>query len=77
MEECTDGAITIKKCISNGHPIYIESDDAVIKNAIEMKRNPFKRHKSNSTPQPFESSSSFVGVRLSERGVISRVLVKE
>jgi hypothetical protein len=76
MEECTEGTISVKKCLTGSGQIDIESDENAVKEAKEMdalkkKRKPMKAtgSKGNET----KSSPAFIAVTLGPKGVIQRV----
>ena len=70
MEECSDGIITVKKCLSgNGH-INLESDEGIVKDALSGRKR--ARHcqiKGTNTV----ITDSIVGVILASDGSVRRV----
>lgn len=84
MEESTDRTISTKTCLSGEGPVDVESDEMVVKNAIEygkqkQKRIPFSTKANariSSVPRPtcnVLSDDSFIGVLLDSQGCVSRV----
>lgn len=88
MEECTEGTITVKKCLNGDSAIEIDSDEAHIKAALEWAKTKQKR-KSSGMMMPVRTlkmrngakaslaDESFVGVRLDNRGNVERVHLEE
>lgn len=78
LEECTDGAVSLKKCMAGSGQIDMESDEAVVKAARECYKNRGTRslQKSNKrkrTDNGIEPSETFIGMKMDTKGYISRV----
>ena len=84
MEECTEGVINKKKCLSGSGQIDIETDEAVAKQAKEMhqhrmssKNRGLKKRASstgsNKEGESVEASESFVAVMLGPGATIMHV----
>lgn len=90
MEESTEGTISLKKCLSGDGQIDIDSDEAVIKQAVsygKQKRSKSllstNRKRSNNNINISNESTtifaneSFVGVRLDSQGCVTRVHIDD
>lgn len=82
MDECTEGVVTAKKCLSGNGQIELESDEVVIKQAKQMFHNRKKtnnrqiiRGGNNNNEQL--AHQSFVAVMLGSNCTIKRVFVEE
>ena len=86
MEECTDGSVTVKKCLKGDSPIEIESDESHLQGALEwakMKRQrqitasskqyAKKRKKYLDKDEGFQPDQTFVGMKLDMKGNCKRV----
>jgi hypothetical protein len=87
MEECTDGAISAKKCLAGDGQIDVESDETAMKNATAyyhnlkkrpvMKRVTCSKKAKTSEPQGLQPAENFVAVVLDSIGCVERVFVNE
>lgn len=88
MEESSDGAISVKKCLSGDGQIDVEADDTVIQNALALakkkhskssegrKTNFIRKHGPSKSGNIFgiAPSEKFIGVVLDSQGRVERVL---
>ncbi|KAL7572536.1 hypothetical protein ACA910_000359 [Epithemia clementina (nom. ined.)] len=81
MEDCTEGTISAKKCLSGDGQIEIDSDEAVIKAAAAFAKSKKKKARpmlsratNNLGPSP---TASFIGVKLDSQKGLVRVLVDD
>eukprot|EP00566_Odontella_aurita_P019435 CAMPEP_0113537224 /NCGR_PEP_ID=MMETSP0015_2-20120614/6712_1 /TAXON_ID=2838 /ORGANISM="Odontella" /LENGTH=320 /DNA_ID=CAMNT_0000436705 /DNA_START=1259 /DNA_END=2221 /DNA_ORIENTATION=- /assembly_acc=CAM_ASM_000160 len=82
IEECTDGAVNVKKCLAGSGQIDVESDEAVIKVAKECYKNRGSQslrrpHKKNKTFNGVDPSVVFIGMQMNAKGYMSRVHADE
>ena len=88
MEENTEGTISAKKCLSGDGPVDVESDELVVKNAIEYGKKKQKRplgskkaniRISSGTRQTSEilGDEAFIGVVLDSQGSVRRVHLED
>ena len=76
MEECTDGTISLKKCLKGDGQIDIDSDETALKGAITFaSRKKVKTVKSGSAKGGVQPSVDFVGCTLSAQGKPERVFI--
>ena len=74
MEECTDGTISLKKCLKGDGQIDIDSDETALKGAIAFSnRKKIKTVKSSGVKSGVQPSADFVGCTLSAQGKPERV----
>jgi hypothetical protein len=82
MDNCTEGIISIKKCIKGEGQIPIESDEMVINAAIESIKAQYSRKHLmvrakgvhlDSVQKGIGINSSFIGIKLGEKGKVCRV----
>ena len=75
MEECTDGTISLKKCLKGDGQIDIDSDETALKGAIAFaSRKKVKTVKSSGVKSGVQPSD-FVGCTLSAQGKPERVFI--
>ena len=76
MEECTDGTISLKKCLKGDGQIDIDSDETALKGAIAFaSRKKAKTVKSGGAKGGIQPSADFVGCTLSASGKPERVFI--
>ena len=76
MEECTDGTISLKKCLKGDGQIDIDSDETALKGAITFaSRKKVKTVKSGGAKSGVQPSADFVGCTLSAQGKPERVFI--
>ena len=82
MEESTEGAITLKKCLKGEGALEIYCDEAAIKGVIAFGQRPAKRPKvirgslggkNGEESAGMRPDNSFIGVQLSAQGRLERV----
>jgi len=78
MEECTDGAVSVKQCLTGDGAIELDSDEIIVKSAVEYAEKKKKQKtlhsnsKESSTPLP---DKKFVAVLLEPSGAVRRVIL--
>jgi len=85
IEECTEGSVSMKKCLAGNGSIELESDESAIKEAIDSAKTKklMIRRKTQETVKGSQENirkhpvASFVGITLDNRGMITRVHTKE
>mmetsp|Transcript_12862 Transcript_12862/g.19525 ORF Transcript_12862/g.19525 Transcript_12862/m.19525 type:complete len:634 (+) Transcript_12862:355-2256(+) len=91
MDESTEGTVSYKKCVAGDGQIDIESDEMIIKGAIERAKRkasnlslPRKKLKvANTMPNTADAAATentpltFIGVRLTGNGKVERVHLKD
>lgn len=83
MEECTDGSISMKKCFTGDGVIELDSDEAIIKSAIDYadkKKKQKLTHGKVSTEKCFTSTPpdiNFVAVYLESSLAVRRIYLNE
>lgn len=78
MEECTDGAVSVKKCLAGDGAIELDSDEIIVKSAVEYaekkkKQKTFHSNKKESSLPP--PDKNFVAVLLEPTGAVRRVIL--
>ena len=80
MEEATEGAVSLKKCLKGDGPIDLDSDEAAIEGDIAFARRKRakvsrggKDDKAGSAPL---ADGNFVGVKLNAQGKPERVYLE-
>jgi len=78
IEECTEGAVSVKKCLAGNGQIEIESDEAVIRESVEAfksrsSRTALRKKNEPSSRDAVEPTANFVGMKMNPRGTMSRV----
>ena len=80
MEEATEGAVSLKKCLKGDGPIYLDSDEAALQGDIAFARRKKakvsrggKHDKTGSAPL---ADGHFVGVKLNAQGKPERVYLE-
>ena len=79
MEECTEGSISVAKCLKGDGPIELDSDETIIKGATSFSKQGRNRKRShignkNSGVRP---NPAFIGVLLNRQGKAERVYLDE
>jgi len=87
MEECTDGAVSMKKCLAGDGQIELDSDEVIVKSAIEYAKKkrtrgptkPTKRAKvgTSDTFDGVAPDENFVAVCLKSSGDIRRIYLDD
>lgn len=87
FEELTEGAVTAKSCLGGNGPIDIDSDEAIVKLALDFakkKRSRMIASKSGSSSaksdigkSTMHPSETFVAVKLDSRGNVERVHIHD
>ena len=70
MEECSDGIMTVKKCLSGNGQIEIDSDEGIIKDALSVRKR--ARHCKIKTTSPV-ITDAIIGVVLEADGSVRRI----
>jgi hypothetical protein len=72
MEECSDGIMTVKKCLSGNGQIEIDSDECMIKDALSVRKPRARRHCKIKTTSPV-ITDAIIGVVLEADGSVRRI----
>jgi len=86
MEEVTDGAVRMKKCLSGDGQIELDGDEAILKAAVAYRKrkqqssdkNVAKRIKpSENKNEQIDADEKIIGVQLDRGGIVRRVYIDD